>query len=60
MLAYMLPGREEVVYVGERQERLARALYCVDCQEGVSEDNGVQFGEILLSEHRREDHKALV
>ena len=60
MLPYMLPGMEEMVYVGERQERLARALYCVDCQEGVSEDSGVQFGDVLLSEHRHEDHKALV
>lgn len=60
MLPYMLPGMEEVVYVGERQERLARALYCVDCQEGVSEDSGVQFSEVLLSEHRHEDHKAFV
>ena len=31
MLPYMLTGMEEVVYVGERQQRLARALYCVDC-----------------------------
>ena len=60
MLPYMLPGMEEVVYVGGRQQRLARELYCVDCQERVSEDSGVQFGEVLLSEHRHEDHKALV
>lgn len=45
----MLPGMEEVVYVGGRQQRLARALYCVDCQERVSEDSGVQFGEVLLN-----------
>ena len=60
MLPYMLLGMEEVVYVGGRQQRLARELYCVDCQERVSEDSGVQFGEVLLSEHRHEDHKALV
>ena len=60
MLPYMLPGMDEVVYVGGRQQRLARELYCVDCQERVSEDRGVQFGEVLLSEHRHEDHKALV
>ena len=60
MLPYMLLGMEEVVYVGGRQERLARELYCVDCQERVSEVSGVQFGEVLLSEHRHEDHKALV
>ncbi len=60
MLPYMLPGMEEVVYVGGRPQRLARELYCVDCQERVSEDSGVQFGEVLLSEHRHEDHKALV
>ena len=54
MLPYMLPGMEEVVYVGGRQQRLARELYCVDCQERVSEDSGVQFGEVLLREHRRE------
>lgn len=60
MLPYMLPGMDEVVYVGGRQQRLARELYCVDCQERVSEDSGVQFGEVLLSEHRHEDHKALV
>ena len=62
MLPYMLPGMEEVVYVGGRQQRLARGLYYVgcDCQEGVSEDSGVQFGEVLLSEHRHEDYKALV
>ena len=62
MLPYMLPGMEEVVYVGGRQQRLARWLYYVDCdcQEGVSEDSGVQFGEVLLSEHRHENHKALV
>ena len=60
MLPYMLPGMEEVVYVGRRQQRLARELYCVDCQERVSEDSGVQFGEVLLSERRHEDHKALV
>ena len=28
--------------------------------ERVSEDSGVQFGEVILSEHRHEDHKALV
>ena len=62
MLPYMLPGMEEVVYVGGRQQRLARGLYYVgcDCQEGVSEDSGVQLGEVLLSKHRHEDHKALV
>ena len=60
MLPYMLPGMEEVVYVGWRQQRLARELYCVDCQERVSEDSGVQFGEVILREHRHEDHKALV
>ena len=60
MLPYMLPGMEEVVYVGGRQQRLARELYCVDCQERVSEDSGVQFGEVILSEHRHEDHKVLV
>ncbi|MFR6599996.1 MAG: hypothetical protein ACLUSV_02495 [Streptococcus sp.] len=60
MLPYMLPGMEEVVYVGGRQQRLARELYCVDCQERVSEDSGVQFGEVILREHRHEDHKALV
>ena len=60
MLPYMLPGMEEVVYVGGVQQRLARELYCVDCQERVSEDSGVQFGEVLLYEHRHEDHKALV
>lgn len=49
MLPYMLPGMEEVVYVGGRQQRLARELYCVDCQERVSEDSGVQFGEVLLN-----------
>ena len=60
LLPYMLPGMEEVVYVGGRQQRLARELYCVDCQERVSEDSGVQFGEVLLCEQRHEDHKALV
>ena len=60
MLPYMLPGMEEVVYVGGGQQRLARELYCVDCQERVSEDSGVQFGEVLLSERRHEDHKALI
>ena len=56
----MLPGMEEVVYVGGRQQWLARGLYYVDCQERVSEDSGVQFSEVLLSEHTHEDHKALV
>ena len=60
MLPYMLPEMEEVVYVGGRQQRLARELYCVDCQARVSEDSGVQFGEVLLSERRHEGHKALV
>lgn len=49
MLPYMFPGMEEVVYVGGRQQRLARELYCVDCQERVSEVGGVQFGEVLLN-----------
>ena len=60
MPPYMLPGIEEVIYVGGRQQRLARELYCVACQERVSEDGGVQFGEVLLSEHRHDDHKALI
>ena len=31
MIPCMLPGMEEVVYVGGRQQWLARGLYYVDC-----------------------------
>ena len=52
---------DDAVYVIPQrwQQLLARELYCADCQERVSEDSEVQFGEVLLSERRHEDHKAL-
>lgn len=50
MIPCMLPGMEEVVYVGGRQQWLARGLYYVDCDcrnESVTKSENVYYQQNL-------------